>query len=126
MSKWIASEILREDNLKTRVAVLKHAIDIAYKCLALNNFNAVMEIISGLHTSALFRLKQTWNSLSSKSEKHFEECKTIMCRDQNFKTFRNFLHSVNPPLIPYLGWSFLNFYSFSFIFFSIFFLFVAS
>ena len=46
--------------MKERTNTLKHVIEVAEYCKSLNNFNAMMEIISGLNNSAVFRLKQTW------------------------------------------------------------------
>ena len=103
VSNWVASTVLRTETLRTRIQVLKHLIEIASKALALNNFNAVTEIISGLHTSSVYRLKQTWGAIGSKHTKMLEDCQHIMNRDQNYKNFRSYLHSVDPPVIPYLG-----------------------
>lgn len=33
----------------------------------------------------------------------FEDMRTIMSRDKSYKNFREYLHQVNPPCIPYLG-----------------------
>lgn len=60
VSNWVSSEIVKCTDLAQRTTVLKMVIDIAENCYKLNNFNAVMEIISGLHSSSVFRLKQTW------------------------------------------------------------------
>ncbi len=42
--------------MKPRVALVKRFIDIADCCMQLNNFNSVVEIISGLQTTAVRRL----------------------------------------------------------------------
>ena len=104
MSNWFAAEVMKPEALKQRIAVLKHIIDIGDKCLNLNNFNAVMEVVSGLQNSAVFRLKQTWAGLDkTRYVRLFEEQREVMLRDQNYKNFREKLHNVNPPCIPYLG-----------------------
>lgn len=61
VSNWVASEIVKCTELAPRTAVLKMVIEIAERCYELNNFNAVMEIISGLHSSSVFRLKASWS-----------------------------------------------------------------
>lgn len=95
---------------------------IGQKCRHLNNFNAVMEILAGLQNSAVYRLKKTWNvrsrmllSLSplpmyiflqllpSKTWDTWEELTHIMSSEDNFRVFREVLHNINPPCIPYLG-----------------------
>ena len=60
VSNWVASEIVKCTDIQQRTAVLKMVIEIAEHCYELNNYNAVMEIISGLHSSSVFRLKATW------------------------------------------------------------------
>jgi hypothetical protein len=35
--------------------------------------------------------------------KIYEDCQTLLARDQNFKMLRQYLHAVDPPVIPYLG-----------------------
>lgn len=124
VSNWVATIVVQADPLKNRIAVMKHVIEVANQCLLLNNFNAVMEIISGLQASSVYRLKLTREGLDSKHTKMLEECQRIMERTQNFKNFRQHLHSVDPPSIPYLG-SFLPLplrlrppFSFSFMHFS--------
>jgi len=103
VSSWLAAEILHSEQPKTRIATLKHVIDIMQKCKELNNFNAVMEIISGLQMSAIYRLKSAWGNVGSKYMKLYDDCQTLLSRDQNFKMLRQYLHSVDPPVIPYLG-----------------------
>lgn len=103
VSNWVATIIVQTSELRVRASLQKHIIEIAYHCLSLNNFNAVMEIISGLQAASVYRLKQTRSLIDSKHSKMLEECETVMCRDQNFKNFRAYLHSADPPSIPYLG-----------------------
>lgn len=103
VSHWVATVVVQADPLKHRIAVMKHIIEVCDRCLALNNFNAVMEIISGLQAASVYRLKQTRSALDSKHIKMLEDCENIMNRHQNFKNLRAHLHSVDPPCIPYVG-----------------------
>lgn len=103
VSNWVASEIVKCTDLEQRTKVLKMVIDIAEHCYELNNYNAVMEIISGLHSSSVFRLKASWGGLPKKSVQAYEEMHATMSRDKSYKLFRAVLRAVNPPCIPYLG-----------------------
>jgi hypothetical protein len=67
----------------------------------------MMEILSGLQSSSVFRLKQTWNALTSRQKEQFEEIKDLMSRHQNYAHLRKHIKQCNPPLIPYLGNVFL-------------------
>lgn len=103
VSNWVATEVVKVESVKQRAKVLQHVIEIAEYCKALNNFNAMMEIISGLQNSAVFRLKLTWGALPNKYNKSYTDMHQIMSREQNYKNARAFLHNVDPPCIPYLG-----------------------
>eukprot|EP01104_Vermistella_antarctica_P018091 TRINITY_DN6594_c0_g1_i1.p1 TRINITY_DN6594_c0_g1~~TRINITY_DN6594_c0_g1_i1.p1 ORF type:complete len:1512 (+),score=324.59 TRINITY_DN6594_c0_g1_i1:100-4536(+) len=103
VSGWVRTEILKVDNHKERVQVLTKFIQVAEKCLALNNLNAAMEIVSGLQDSAVFRLKPVWNDVPKKQAIAFEEINQIVSRDKNYQTMRTYLKQLDPPCIPYLG-----------------------
>lgn len=60
VSHWVTTEIVKASNIRERAAILARFIDIAHYCEKLNNYNATMEIVSGLQCSAIFRLKHTW------------------------------------------------------------------
>eukprot|EP01114_Cavostelium_apophysatum_P003195 TRINITY_DN1296_c0_g1_i3.p1 TRINITY_DN1296_c0_g1~~TRINITY_DN1296_c0_g1_i3.p1 ORF type:complete len:979 (+),score=384.94 TRINITY_DN1296_c0_g1_i3:893-3829(+) len=104
VSGWVTTEIVKAENLKMRIQVLTKFIEIAEKCRAYNNYNAVMEIYSGLQATSVYRLRQTWNGLSSRLQGVFEELKDLMARQGNFSKLRKHLKTCNPPIIPYLGY----------------------
>lgn len=108
-----------------RVALLHRFIDIAHACSALNNFNGSMEILSGLESSAVHRLKSTWAILSNKAlpslfrpaalmqgDAHcwsqqvmdiVTNLRVMLSSEKNYQTLRNHLRSGVNPCIPYLG-----------------------
>jgi son of sevenless-like protein len=69
----------------------------------LHNYNAVQEILSGLHSSPVYRLKKTWDGVNPKLKKVFSSLEKLMGGDNNYSNFRAALHSESPPCIPYLG-----------------------
>jgi len=103
VSLWVASEIVRVEDLKTRAIVLNRFIFIAQKCFELNNFNAVMEILSALNCSSVHRLKQTWELLPSKSLEVYESLVVLMNSEGNFNNYRESLKKARAPIVPYLG-----------------------
>jgi len=103
VTKWVVFTILQEDEVKKRAAVLKHFIYIAEKCYSLNNFNTLMSILAGFNSAPIHRLRRTWDSLTNKVNGIHDQLKAIMNRDKNFSTYREQLHSVNPPCVPFLG-----------------------
>lgn len=62
-----------------------------------------MEILSGLESSPVQRLKQTWRNLPRKAWDMFEELSDLMSIPQNFKKFRHRLNNLTPPCVPYIG-----------------------
>jgi len=103
VTSWVALTILEEVDLKKRAANLKHFIYIADKCYALNNFNTLMSILAGFNSAPIHRLRRTWDLLSSKVLGILDQLKKLMDRNKNFSNYREQLHSVNPPCVPYLG-----------------------
>lgn len=104
MIKWVATTIVTEPDYRRRVATLKLILDTADYCKRLNNFNGVMEIVSGLNSSSCFRLRKTWSALGKTYEQRFEDLKQLVSRDHNFHTFREYLKTkIAPPSIPYMG-----------------------
>ena len=53
---WIATEILTKSE-KVQVKVVRQFIRIGVHCLRLGNYNSLMEIVSGLNSSSISRLK---------------------------------------------------------------------
>jgi len=100
---WVATEIIKEDKLTRRAYLLKKFINIAEFCRQLNNFNAVMEIISGLNLTPVYRLRKTWDALPKKQLVFFEQLSALMAPKSNFKVYREELHTKNPPCVPFLG-----------------------
>jgi len=103
VTSWVALTILQETDIKKRAANLKHFIYIADKCYALNNFNTLMSILAGFNSAPIHRLRRTWDLLSSRVMSILESLKKLMDRNKNFSNYREQLHSVNPPCVPYLG-----------------------
>jgi len=104
VSSWVTTEILKQaDNLKNRTTMIEKFIQIAQQFLELNNFNGVMEVLAGLQSAAVHRLKKTWAGVKKKSNEKFDEFKTLMSNRGSYKNFRHMLHNVDPPCIPYLG-----------------------
>mmetsp|Transcript_28104 Transcript_28104/g.39669 ORF Transcript_28104/g.39669 Transcript_28104/m.39669 type:complete len:1034 (+) Transcript_28104:92-3193(+) len=103
VSLWVATEIVSIEDLKLRAVMLNRFIFIAQKCLELNNFNAVMEILSALNNSAVHRLRRTWELLPAKSLEAMEDMTKLMDGEGNFAGYRETLKQSQPPILPYLG-----------------------
>lgn len=69
----------------------------------MNNFSAVMAIVSALQSTGVFRLKQTWAGITSSQRETFEKLKKVMSREGNFRIFRQTMRDIVPPSVPYIG-----------------------
>ncbi|KAJ3424243.1 guanine nucleotide exchange factor [Anaeramoeba flamelloides] len=102
-SNWMANEILSHDKLKNRVNCLGKFIKIGYHLKKIGNFNSVQEIIAGLSSSGVFRLKQTWNALPNKLKNIWVDLNQLMRGATNYKVIRQILTTIDPPALPYIG-----------------------
>lgn len=103
MSGWITSLLCKVKSLKARAALLRRFIDIAENCLQLNNFNSVVEIVSGLQTTAVRRLTDTFDLLPEETKTTFQQLKDLLETRKNWEKYRGRLTSATPPCVPYLG-----------------------
>ncbi|KAJ8323219.1 cell division cycle- protein, variant 2 [Batrachochytrium dendrobatidis] len=100
---WVGATILGEPDLKKRAKTMTHFILVAEKCFSLNNYSSLMNIIGTLDSAHVHRLKKTWELVSSKQIATYESLRETMSPQRNFINYRNALHSVNPPAIPFVG-----------------------
>eukprot|EP01118_Nematostelium_gracile_P004861 TRINITY_DN15793_c0_g1_i1.p1 TRINITY_DN15793_c0_g1~~TRINITY_DN15793_c0_g1_i1.p1 ORF type:complete len:264 (-),score=72.17 TRINITY_DN15793_c0_g1_i1:25-816(-) len=103
ISCWVTSEILTKQDIKTQIQVLEKFIKLARACERLNNFNTVMEIISGLNNFVIQRLKKLWANVHPKSFKMFGELEELMDGHHNYKHYKNELLERKLPVLPYFG-----------------------
>ncbi|CAF0850253.1 unnamed protein product [Rotaria sp. Silwood1] len=99
---WTITEIIRETNIIQRSKIIKHFIKIAKSCKEMKNFNSMFSLISGLDHKAVQRLQATWERISEKYKKIFEELKSLLDLSRNMSVYRNLLKNelIVPPIIP--------------------------
>lgn len=105
VSRWVATEILKEDRVGQRAKIIKHFLKIANESRQIGNFNGIMEILSGLQNSSIYRLKKTWDRVqnSTSAVGYYNELTDLMSNNDNYKLYRNLLKTKTPPCIPYPG-----------------------
>jgi hypothetical protein len=103
LSKWLCGLILHTENLKDRIKVMQHVVALGRSLLQLNNFNALMAVLSALQNSAVYRLNQTKEGIGSKAQKTIAEWTTLMDPRQNSANYKVALSAAKPPAVPYLG-----------------------
>lgn len=73
------------------------------ECMLLNNFNTSYAIIAGLNSSAIQRLKKTWDGLSSSAREKFSSLESLFDLTGGQKNYRKALSIAKPPVVPFLG-----------------------
>jgi hypothetical protein len=103
VSSWVATNILWQETMDSRVKVFVKIIQTAHCLFKLNNFNATLAIISGLNNAAIHRLKFTFNEVPKKERAVLTLLMEKMSSKSSYKEYRLLLKRVSPPKIPYLG-----------------------
>jgi hypothetical protein len=103
VSAWVRSEITRRTEIRERALTMQRLIDLADKCRQLNNLNSLAQIVSGLNSSPIHRMRRTWDAIPAARRAKFDQLGTIMSTALNYKNFREYLHTCKPPCVPYLG-----------------------
>jgi hypothetical protein len=62
----MATEVVRQGDLKMRISVVKKLIIMAEGSLKYSNYNTCFEIVAGLNMAAISRLKLTWKGVPKK------------------------------------------------------------
>ncbi|KAI7830456.1 ras guanine nucleotide exchange factor domain-containing protein [Gamsiella multidivaricata] len=102
-ANWISELILSEKELKKRVLVIRHLVLIAEKLRALNNFSMLSTTMAALSLSPIHRLKRTWEQVPTRTMTSFMDLQQLMGVAKNWAEYREELHSVNPPCVPFVG-----------------------
>ncbi|KAG0665161.1 hypothetical protein C6P46_000258 [Rhodotorula mucilaginosa] len=113
VTRWVTETILAQDDLKKRVAIIKHFVSIAERCLSLNNFSTLIHILAGLNSTPVHRLRRTWEIVSQKTMTTLAMLNRVMRPDKNYKEYREILRKSAPPCVPFLGvyltdWTFIG------------------
>lgn len=122
LTNWVAEMILNQGDVKKRVVVIKHFVNVAdvcypwdsfrkvnhadpilQKCRILNNYSTLTSIISALGTAPIHRLGRTWGQVSGRTSTILEQMRRLMASTKNFGEYRETLHLANPPCIPFFG-----------------------
>ncbi|CAO3629703.1 unnamed protein product [Cunninghamella echinulata] len=103
VTSWVSDAILSQNDVKKRSNLIKFWVQVAEKCRELNNFNTCMAVLSAFDNSSVGRLKRTWEMVGARTNQILSHIRKIMGANRNFSEYRQLIHSVNPPCIPFLG-----------------------
>ncbi|GAD95390.1 cell division control protein Cdc25 [Paecilomyces variotii No. 5] len=103
LANWVGGMILAKDDLKKRVRIIKHFVEVADVCRSMQNYSTAISIISGLGTAPVYRLGRTWSQVSERTCAVLEPLRSLVASTKNFHQYRETLRSASPPCIPFLG-----------------------
>ncbi|KAK0542923.1 cell division cycle- protein [Tilletia horrida] len=103
LTGWVMESILAQTELKRRSLFIKHFILIAERCRSLNNYSTMTAIISALNSAPIHRMKRTWDAVNQRTVGVLDGLMRTMSSTKNFAFYRDLLHKLNPPCVPFLG-----------------------
>ncbi|ODV65435.1 ras GEF [Hyphopichia burtonii NRRL Y-1933] len=105
MVNWIISEILLTKDQEERINIISRFIHIAQKCLDLQNFSSLMQIILALTSEKIQKLKDTWNNLAPGDILTLKNLEDLASPFKNFLNIRLCINQIKPSkgCIPFVG-----------------------
>ncbi|KAL9642462.1 hypothetical protein ABK040_011030 [Willaertia magna] len=101
---WVATEILMAEDLKERAFILKRFIKLAAKCQKIHNYNTLYDIVAGINSNPIHRLKKTWELVPEKWITKFQELLTLTSPKKSYSALREALEkNADQTVLPYIG-----------------------
>ncbi|ODV88826.1 hypothetical protein CANCADRAFT_13579, partial [Tortispora caseinolytica NRRL Y-17796] len=103
LTNWLTFLILEQTDVRRRAGVLRYLIVFAEAAYEIHDFSTLMNILSALYGSSIYRLRKTWNQVGSKYCLTIEKLHRLMSPSKNFAQYRKLLHNLSLPSIPFMG-----------------------
>lgn len=104
LTNFVAYMILRKQETKKRVQIIRYFVQVAERCRQYNNFSSMTAIISALYSSPIHRLKKTWKYVSNDTLTHLQNMNKLMNSSRNFNEYRDVLKFIGAePCVPFFG-----------------------
>ncbi|KAG0347911.1 hypothetical protein BG004_006560 [Podila humilis] len=100
---WVTDTIVDETDVKKRIGVVKHWIEVGEECLKINNFDTLTAISCAIESTPVKRLYNTWEGISKSYVERSVQLRKMISSDMNYSVYRAKLKTVQAPCIPFLG-----------------------
>ncbi|KAG0200991.1 hypothetical protein BGX28_006096 [Mortierella sp. GBA30] len=100
---WVTDTIVDEQDVKKRISVVKHWIEVGEECLKLNNYDTLFAISSAIESTPVKRLYNTWEGINKAYFDRSTQLRKIVSNELNYSVYRARLKTVQAPCIPFLG-----------------------
>ncbi|KAG0167578.1 hypothetical protein DFQ30_005889 [Apophysomyces sp. BC1015] len=87
--QWVASEIVRTRQLDERVKVVEKFIRLAQKCKMFSNFATLVQILLGLQSPSVSRLRRTWARVGATEMRMLGQLSAFTSPMKNWKHIRD-------------------------------------
>ncbi|KAL7715240.1 Ras guanine nucleotide exchange factor [Entamoeba marina] len=99
----VQNRILQFQLTSDRAFALKYFISVAKHLKSLNNFDGLKAVLAGLASTAVFRLRNTWDMLDLEDIVEYEKLDEFVAATNNFSQLREATKLACPPSIPFIG-----------------------
>lgn len=106
LAYFVASVILRQQNLCDCVSFLEFFISVAISCLSRGNFHSYFSIMTGINLFPITRLKCLFEALSQDKQQFLQYFNEFNCLEDNNRTYRESVEKLilsGAPVVPHLA-----------------------
>ena len=102
MSMWVATEIITSSTPKIQAKVIAKFLRTAQRLFDMKNYASCAQLIAGVSTRAVQRLKKVQKLLDWKTAERYEQLNNNFDPVSGYSNYRNKLNH-GPPTIPFIG-----------------------
>lgn len=104
LTNYVAYMILRKQDIKRRVQLIRYFVQVAEKCRQYNNYLSMTAIILALYLLPIHRLKKTWKFVLPDTLLRLQNMNKLMNLTRNFNEYRDVLKFIGlEPCVPFFG-----------------------
>lgn len=103
ISNWVKETILEQAHPKARSTIIEKWIRVAHQLFQLRNLDGLVAVVFALGDSSIYRLRATWDTLSTLHHESLHSLQMVTDPSQNHKALRSIAEGVPKPCLPFLG-----------------------